>query len=145
MTREFLEPAEELVRVAEEINLLRRDLKESFAMINRIERRLKAAYPNYPDKPVQSEKKKQQESDSTSKTRVDLLNIFEKLVACIQNGGEDVYFSMIKDLSDLDIIALAVEIGIGSKSKLSRRKSEEGIRKRVQEALQLQFSNKKSP
>ena len=51
---------------------------------------------------------------------------------------------MIGEFSDEVIIALAVEVGIGSPSRLSRRKAVDGIRKRVQEAMQLQFEKKQS-
>jgi hypothetical protein len=46
MNNEFTEPSDELKRVVEEINLLRRDLQGTSAALGRIERRLNAAFPN---------------------------------------------------------------------------------------------------
>lgn len=144
MNNEFTEPNDELKRVAEEINLLRRDLQATSAALGRIERRLKAAFPNYPDKAKQSKGKKKTERISSTKTPQELQSIFNDLVVSTQNGGDSAYTSMIGEFSDEVIIALAVEVGIGSPSRLSRRKAVDGIRKRVQEAMQLQFEKKQS-
>lgn len=76
------------------------------------------------------------------KTSQELQAIFENLVLRTQGNGDSAFAAIIKELTDRDIVALAVELGTGSTSKLSRRKAEEAIRKRVQEAMQLQFENK---
>lgn len=144
MNNEFTEPNDELKRVAEEINLLRRDLQATSAALGRIERRLKVAFPNYPDKAKQSKGKKKTERISSTKTPQELQSIFNDLVVSTQNGGDSAYTSMIGEFSDEVIIALAVEVGIGSPSRLSRRKAVDSIRKRVQEAMQLQFEKKQS-
>ena len=68
MNNEFTEPIDELKRVADEINSLRRDLQTTSAALGRIERRLKAAFPNYPEKPKQHKKKKKTEKESSLKT-----------------------------------------------------------------------------
>lgn len=144
MSNEFTEPADELKRVAEEINLLRRDLRETSAALSRVERRLKAAFPNYPDKPKQPKKEKGTERFS-SKTPQELQSIFDDLVIRTQDGGDSAFVPRIDEFSDEDVIALAVEVGIGSRSSLSRRKAVDGIRKRVQEAMQLRFEKKQAP
>lgn len=144
MNNEFTEPNDELKRVAEEINLLRRDLQATSAAIGRIERRLKAAFPNYPDKAKQSKKNKKTEKIFSTKTPQELQSIFNELVVSTHNGGDSAYTSRIGEFSDEVIIALSVEVGIGSPSRLSRRKAVDGVRKRVQEAMQLQFEKKQS-
>lgn len=142
MNNEFTEPTNELKRVAEEINLLRRDIQTASAALGRIERRLKAAFPNYPKKQKQPKERKKIERTHSSKTSQELKSIFEDLVTCTQTGGDSAYSARISELSDEDIIALAVEMGIGSHSRQSRQKAMDGVRKRVQEAMQLQFEKK---
>lgn len=100
---------------------------------------LRAAFPNYPEKPKQSKKGNKV---SSSKTPKELQAIFDDLVTRTQNGGGSAFTAKIDEFTDEDIIALAVEVGVGSPSKLSRRKATDGIRMRVQEAMQLQFEKK---
>jgi hypothetical protein len=144
MNNEFTEPINELKRVAEEINLLRQDIQTASAALGRIERRLKASFPNYPNKEKQPKERKKIERTHSLKTSQQLKSFFEDLVTCTQTGGESAYLAKINELSDEDIIALAVEVGIGSSSRQSRQKAKEGVRKRIQEAMQLQFVKKKN-
>lgn len=145
MNNEFTKPSDELKRVAEEINLLRRDLQATSASLGRIERRLKVAFPNYPHSTKQPKEKKYGKKIPSSKTPQELHDIFENLVFSTQNGGDSAFESTINQFNDEDIIALAVEVGVGSPSRLSRRKAMGGVRKRVQEAMQLQFEKRKTP
>ncbi len=145
MNNEFTEPTDELKRVAEEINLLRRDIQTASAVLGRIERRLKAAFPNYPSKKKQPKEKKRIEKIHSLKTAQELNVIFEDLVNHTKTGGDSAYSTNISELSTEDIVALAVEVGIGSHSRLSRQKAIDGIRKRIQEAMQLQFEKKQNP
>jgi hypothetical protein len=145
MNNEFTEPTDELKRVAEEINLLRRDIQTASAALSRIERRLKAAFPNYSSKKKQSKEKKRNDRIHSLKTPQELNAIFEGLVNHTKAGGDSAYSTNISELSTEDIVALAVEVGIGSHSRLSRQKAIDGIRKRIQEAMQLQFEKKQNP
>src|SRR3989338_3352525 len=144
MNNEFVEPIDELKRVADEISSLRRDLQTTSAALSRIERRLKAAFPNYPAKPKKPKNQKKTDKKSLLKTSQELQMIFEELVALTQKGGDGGFASRIDEFSDEDVIALAVEVGFGSQSSLSRRKAIDGVRKRVQESMQLQFEKKKN-
>jgi hypothetical protein len=142
MNNAFTEPNDELKRVAEEINLLRRDIQTASAALGRIERRLKAAFPNYPIKQKQPKEKKPSKRTHSSKTPQELRASFEDLVTRTQNGGDSAFAAKVSEFNDEDIIALSVEVGMGSHSRLSRRKAVDGVRKRVQEAMQLQFEKK---
>lgn len=144
MNNEFNEPTEELRRVAEEIGLLRRDIQTASATLGRIERRLKAVFPNYPAKKKEPKRNKTERSVSL-KTTQELQSIFNDLVTQTQNSGDSGFASRIGKLSDEDVVALATEVGVSSKNRLSRNKATEGVRKRVQEAVQLQFEKKISP
>lgn len=143
MNNEFTEPTDELKRVAEEITLLRKDLQEASSALSRIERRLKAAFPNYPQKPKQTKGKGQSDKTYSSKTPHELQAIFEDLVARTLNGGDAAFLERLSALNEEDIIALSLELGMGSRSRLSRNKAADGVRKRVQEAMLLQFKTKK--
>lgn len=136
MNNEFLNDNEELKRVAEEITLLRRDLQTTSATLGRIERRLKASFNNYPET---KKNKKNSSKNKSTKESEELLSLFDEIVSKTKEGGEGQFTSLIDELSEEDLIAIAVEIGVSSPSKLSRKKSIDGIRKRVQESLQLQF------
>jgi hypothetical protein len=143
MNNEFItEPNDELKRVTEEINFLRRDMQAASALLGRIEKRLKAAFPSYPIKQKQPKEKGQRERTHSSKTPQELQAIFEDLVVITHNGGDSAFVAKVSAITDEDIIALSVEVGMGSHSRLSRHKAEVGVRKRVQEALQLQFEKK---
>jgi hypothetical protein len=142
MNNEFTEPSDELKRVAEEIGSLRRELQNTSGSLGRIERRLKASFPNYPAKTKEPKDKRISKHMISSKSVRELQAIFESLVLRTQENGDSAFAARIEELTDSDIVALAVELGIGSTSKLSRRKAADAIRKRVQEAMQLQFENK---
>lgn len=142
MNNEFTKQGEEIKRVAEEINLLRRDIQTASAALGRIERRLKAAFPNYPTKLKQLHKKKNIAKPFSSKKAEELKTIFNDLVFQTQNGGDSAFATKIGEFSDADVIALATEVGISSRNRSSRSKATDGVRKRVQEAMQLQFEKK---
>jgi hypothetical protein len=139
MNNEFIEPQEEVNRVAEEICLLRKDIQAASAALNRIERRLKAAFPKYPTKNKQPREKKYNAKIVSSKNAAELQSIFNDLVSYTQNGGDSAFADKIGELKNEDVVALASEIGISSRNRLSRNKAADGIRKRVQEVMQLQF------
>lgn len=143
MSNEFFEPSDEIKRVAEEINLLRRDIQTASSTLGRIERRLKASFPNFPSKKKQSIKNKETGKMRSSMTSQELQTIFDDLVSSTQSGGDTSFAQSINKYSDEDIIAIAVEVGVGSSRRLSRSKAIDSIRKRVQEALQLQFEMKR--
>jgi hypothetical protein len=145
MNNEFTEPTDEVMRVAEEINLLRREIQAASAALGRIERRLKAAFPNYPAKHKEPRERKKAKMAYSSKPPQELQSIFEDLVIRTQNGGDGAFAARIGELSDQDITALAIEVGVSSRSRLSRPKTVDGVRKRVQEAMQLQFEKKPNP
>ena len=142
MNSEFTQPNDELKRIAEEIRLLRSDLQNVSGSLGRIERRLKVAFPNYPSKPKQTKGKGSSKLKTSLKASQELQSIFDNLVARTQEEGDSAFAARLDELADEDVVALAVELGIGSPSKLSRRGATGGIRKRVQEALQLQFEKK---
>ena len=142
MNNEFTEPNDELKRVAEEIRLLHSDLQSASGALGRIERRLKIAFPNYPAKPKQPKGQKGAKRMISSKTTPELQSIFDNLVTLTQDNGDSAFAARIDELKDEDVVALAIELGIGSSSRLSRRKAMDGIRKRVQEAMLLQFEKK---
>lgn len=142
MNNEFTGKNDELKRVAEEIRLLRVDLNNASASLGRIERRLRVAFPNYPEKPKRSKKTRNAKRAISLKTSQELQSIFNDLVAHTQNEGDSAFLAKVEELKEEDLFALAIELGIGSSSKLSRRKATDGIRKRVQEVMLLQFEKK---
>ena len=123
MNNEFNEPNEELRRVAEEIGLLRKDIQTASATLGRIERRLKAAFPNYPVKKKEPKKNKTERTVS-QKTAQELQSIFNDLVAQTQNSGDSGFATEIGQMSDKDVVALAIEVGVSSKNRISRNKSD---------------------
>ncbi len=137
MSKEFLQPSEELKRLAEGISGLRRDLQTTTLSLGRMERRLKAAFPNYPAK-----KKAAKESKAvpaTNKSTEELNKIFDSLVVATKEEGDAGFDRAASDIEKSVILAVAIEIGAGAASRLTVPKAKRGIRRRVQESLQLQF------
>lgn len=141
MNSEFPEPSEELKRVAEEISSLRRDLQATSASLARIEKRLKAAFPNYPTK--KKTPKHEKVAPASDKTSEELNGIFDSIVAATQEGGDSGFERSVSEIDEAILLAVAIEVGAGSASSLTIPKAKKGIRKRVQESMQLRFQNKK--
>lgn len=144
MSNEFARPPDEIIRVAEEINLLRRDLQQVTGALSRIERRLKATFPNYPTRKKVDKAVPRTKPPPSHLTPQKLQELFNDVVAATQSEGDNGFQRRISDIPDSDIIALAVEIGMGTASSLTRNKAISGVRKRVQEAMQLQPRDRKS-
>lgn len=144
MSNEFAKPSDEIIRVAEEINLLRRDLQQATGALSRIERRLKATFPNYPVRKKVDRAMPRTKHAPSHLTPQELQALFNEVVAATQADGDNGFQRRVSDIADSDIIALAVEIGMGTSSSLTRNKAVGGVRKRVQEAMQLQPRDRKS-
>lgn len=124
--------------VADEIAMLRRELQQASASLNRIEKRLRFNFPDYP-KPSQrrSEKPSGEEAVST-KGRDELLRDFDAVLEATKANGDPGFRSAVTRLSDADAAALAYELGAVPSRKASRRRAEEAIRRRAQESILLQ-------
>jgi hypothetical protein len=144
MSNEFAKPSDEIIRISEEINLLRRDLQQVAGALSRIERRLKATFPNYPARQKTDRAIPRTKPPPSHLTPQELQQLFNDAVAATQADGDNGFQRRVSDTSDSDIIALAVEIGMGASSSLTRNKAIGGVRKRVQEAIQLQPRDRKS-
>jgi hypothetical protein len=143
MSSDFTPPSEELLRLAEEIGLLRRDFQAAMAALRRIEKRLKATFPAYASKKELSRSPSSPESRPPSTNREDLMVDFDRLIAAAKEKGDAGFELFISTLPDQDVIALAYELGVGSLKKTSTNKAREGIWKRIQESLLLNFESKK--
>lgn len=139
MPDDFTPPFEELQRVSNEISLLRRDLQTGLSALTRIEKRLRAAFPNYPSK-KEERRDRPRENQAASQKSPDQLNAdFDVLISATKERGDEGFEAAVSALSEPDVIALAHELGIGSLKTTSIRKAREGVRKRVQESLLLSF------
>lgn len=137
MNKEFLQPSEELRQLADGISGLRRDLQTTTLSLSRIERRLKAAFPNYPSK--KKAVKGRKAVPASNKSTEQLNKIFDSLVVATKKEGDAGFDRAASSLEESDILAVAVEIGVSVASRLTVPKAKKGIRRRVQESLQLQF------
>lgn len=144
MTNEFAKPSDEIIRVAEEINLLRRDLQQVSGALSRIERRLKSTFPNYPTRKKPNSTTTRTKPPLSKLTTRELQQLFDDVVTATQADGDNGFQRRVSEISDSDIIALAAEVGMGTSSSLTRNKAIGGVRKRVQEAIQLQPRDRKS-
>jgi hypothetical protein len=142
MSNEFLQPTDELKRVAEELALLRRDLQTASSALGRIEKRLKATFPNFPTK--KKEGKKPKALPTSDKMPDELNEIFETLVEATKSDGDSGFQRAVDDMDESILLAVAIELGVGTASSLTVPKAKKGIRSRVQESLQLQFRSKES-
>ncbi len=144
MSEDFTQPSGELLRVAEEISLLRREIQMASAALGRIEKRLRVAFPNYPKAKSRSKTLLQAKSSEPNKSRDELMAQFEILLAATKENGDVGFSSEIDKLSPEDTIALAYELGVTGSRKMSLKKAQEGIRGRIQESLLLAYNRKEN-
>jgi len=151
MNNEFPDTNEELVRIAEEISLLRKDFQAGISILNRIEKRLKASFQNYPEKSKavsssqnkETRNSKSKKREMSTKTREELLEIYSDLLDAIKQNGDKGFESKISEIQEQDILALAYEVAATPGQSSSLRKAQDGIRRRLQESLQLSFESKR--
>jgi predicted RNase H-like nuclease (RuvC/YqgF family) len=131
---EFPALNEEVKRLTSEIEGLRQDLQAASRKLVQMEKRLRAVFPNLPKK----RKLNRQESENPStKTPEELQNDFQVLLRAVEESGHHGFESVINTLSRQDVIALAIELGVGQPKKSGVNKAIDGIRKRVQERIML--------
>jgi hypothetical protein len=142
MPNDFTPPSEELPRLAEEINLLRRDFQTGIATLSRIEKRLRAAFPTYAPKKLPRAKSSSEPRSASTKTEHELNTTFDSLLAATKERGDIGFETSVSALPDQDLIALAHELGIGTPKAPSIKKARAGIRKRIQDSLLLTYQRK---
>lgn len=129
--------ADELAKLSQEISLLREQLQVAAAALSRIEKRLKLVFPAY------EVKKKRTASPSESpsqKNRDELMRIFEDLLAVTRTGGDSAFAAGVRSVTEADLVALAFELGVSDRRRISLAKATAGIRGRIQESLMLSGS-----
>lgn len=124
----------EVERLASEIELLRNEVRNINSTINRIEKRLKSHFPNYPAK---KKAKPIDKKNIQNIPRDELMETFNIIVERTRKDGETAFNHEIQKLDKQFLLNLADELGLGSKKSLSIKKAREGIRGRVQESIQL--------
>jgi len=137
MSNDFATPPEELKRVADEISRLREQIQTASAVLGRIEKRLKLAFPNYPQNKKAQPKTPTSKRPASNKSRDELLQLFENVLEATKSHGDTGFTAEIAKISDEDVAALALEVGISDSKRISIKKAREGIRKRIQESLLL--------
>jgi hypothetical protein len=134
MNNEFPEPGEEIKRLANEVEALRGEMQVSFRKLAQMEKRLRAVYPNLPKKPKPLPEQARQQS---SKSEEQLKEHFQSILKAVDESGPQGFDSVVASLPQEDVIALAVELGVGQPKRTSLSKAIDGIRKRVQERRML--------
>lgn len=130
MNNEFPEAGDEVKRLTSEIEALRGDIQLSLRKLTQMEKRLRAIFPNLPKKPKAPPKENRVQS---SKTEEQLEEDFQNILKAVAESGSAGFDTAIAALPVEDVIALAVELGVGQPKRTSLNKAIVGIRKRVQE------------
>ena len=130
MNNEFPEASDEVKRLTSEIEALRGEIQLSLRKLTQMEKRLRAIFPNLPRKPKAPPKKSRVQS---SKTEEQLEADFQNILKAVAEFGSAGFDTAIGALPTEDVIALAVELGVGQPKRTSLDKAIAGIRKRVQE------------
>lgn len=130
MNNEFPQPSEEVKRLVSEIEALRGDMQSSFRKLAQMEKRLRAVFPNLPRKPKPAPN---QPRPASNKSEGQLQADFQTILKAVEETGSQGFDATISALPQEDVIALAVELGVGQPKRTSFNKAVEGIRKRVQE------------
>jgi hypothetical protein len=134
MSNEFPQPGEEVKRLANEIEALRGDMQAAFRKLAQMEKRLRGVFPNLPRKPKTAPEQVRQPS---AKSEAQLQEDFQRILKAVEESGPQGFDSAIGALPPEDVIALAVELGVGQPKRTSLPKAIGGIRKRVQERRML--------
>ena len=142
MNSEFPQPGEEVKRLASEIEALRGEMQLSFRKLVQMEKRLRAVFPNLPQKPKATPN---QERPASGKSEAQLQEDFQTILKAVEESGPRGFDTTIAALPHEDVIALAVELGVGQPKRTSLNKAIEGIRKRVQERRLLGHTGHEKP
>lgn len=134
MSNEFPQPSEEIKRLVNEIESLRGDMQMAFRKLSQMEKRLRTVFPNLPKKPKPTPMAVRQPS---TKSEEQLKEEFQRILDAVGESGPQGFDSVISSLPREDVIALAVELGVGQLKRTSLSKAINGIRKRVQERMML--------
>lgn len=134
MNNEFPQPGEEIKRLASEIESLRGDMQMAFRKLAQMEKRLRTVFPTLPKKPKAIPAQARQLS---TKSEEQLKEDFQRILKAVEESGPQGFDSLISSLPQEDVIALAVELGVGQPKRTSLSKAIDGIRKRVQERRML--------
>ena len=130
MSNEFPNPNEEVKRLASEIEALRGEMQQSFRKLAQMEKRLRAVFPTLPQKPKQTPNQPRPES---KKTEDQLQADFQNILKAVEQSGPHGFDTAISALPPEDVIALAIELGVGQPKRTSLNNAIDGVRKRVQE------------
>jgi hypothetical protein len=130
MNSEFPEPGEEIKRLTNEIELLRGDIQNAFRKLSQMEKRLRSVFPSLPKRPKAV---KPQPGVYSHKSPEALQEDFQRILRAVEDSGPNGFDSAITSMLQEDVIALAIELGVGQPKRTSFNKAIEGIRKRVQE------------
>lgn len=137
MNSDFPTPAEDLKRISDEIAALRRVLSEALSALTRIEKRVRASYPDYPK--AKAPLLHGSAPAAPTKSRQELMTVYDGLLHSIKERGEAGFEEGLNALSEGDLLALAHELGLGGTKKMSVKKARDGIRRRLQESSQLSY------
>lgn len=134
MNNEFPQPGEEVKRLSSEIESLRGEMQLAFRKLTQMEKRLRSIFPNLPKKPKSiPEQARQQSGKSADQLKED----FQLILKAVEESGAQGFDAAVASLPQEDVIALAVELGVGQPKRTSVGKAIEGIRMRVQERRML--------
>jgi hypothetical protein len=142
MNSEFPPPGEEVKRLANEIEALRGDMQTAFRKLAQMEKRLRSVFPSLPKRPKSLPS---QQRPASSKSDAQLQADFQTILKAVEESGPPGFDSAISALPQEDIIALAVELGVGQPKRTSLNKAIDGIRKRVQERRLLGHTGHEKP
>src|SRR5438876_9711067 len=110
MNSEFPEPSEEVKRLASEIEMLRSDIQVAIKKLGQMEKRLRAVFPNLPKKPKAI---KPEARPLSNKSPEQLKEDFQLILRAVEESGPQGFDSMVASLQQEDVIALAIELGVG--------------------------------
>jgi hypothetical protein len=142
MSSEFPQPGEEVKRLANEIQSLRGEMQMAFKKLAQMEKRLHAVFPDLPKRPKGVLSQPRAES---VKSEEQLKTDFQKILKAVEESGPQGFDAALAALPQEDVIALAVELGVGQPKRTSLNKAIDGIRKRVQERRLLGHTGHERP
>jgi Flp pilus assembly protein TadB len=109
-------------------------MQVAFKKLAQMEKRLRAVFPNLPKKHKATPESARQQS---TKSEDQLKEDFQRILKAVEESGPQGFDSTLASLPQEDVVALAVELGVGQSKRTSLSKAINGIRKRVQERRML--------
>lgn len=130
----FRSKDDELAELSLQLGEIRDALRGMQAKLNGIERHVKRAFPNLPERPASSRKRV---GSSKTMTAEEALRLFEGMAAELREDNADAVERRLRSLSVEELRVIAHELGLPASNKPPRQQLQAAISGRLRESVLL--------